>query len=314
MKTSPTLSRRESLRTLALGATAFAFGSRGIFAEDKIKNPPVPEMKYVSLGEKLTLLSGGGGNILVLTGKDGGLVIDSGLPDMATTTSLEVAKAAGRPITVIINTHWHFDHVGGNQALAKEGARIFAHDNCLKRVSSTQHNDFLNKDMPPLPEDARPDITFNNEMQMHLNGEDLRLVSVDPAHTDGDIFIHLANANVIHMGDIHFNQLYPFIDYSSGGWIGGMIAGAKKALALTDAKTRIIPGHGPVASQGDLKDYVTMLETVQEKLQKAKAAGQSVDEVVAAAPSKEYDEKLGQGFMKPEMFVRCAYTSLLKHA
>jgi glyoxylase-like metal-dependent hydrolase (beta-lactamase superfamily II) len=313
MKTSRTLSRRESLRTLALGAGAFAFGSRHLFSEDKAKNPPVQEMQYVSLGEKLTLLSGGGGNILVLTGKDGGLVIDSGLPNMATTTSLEVAKAAGRPITVIINTHWHFDHVGGNQALAKEGARIFAHDNCLKRVSTTQHNDFMNRDMPALPEDARPEVTFNNEMQMHLNGEDLRLVSVDPAHTDGDIFIHFANANVIHMGDIHFNGLYPFIDYSSGGWIGGMIAGAKKALALTDEKTRIIPGHGPLAKQADLKDYVTMLETVYEKLEKAKAAGQSVDEVVAASPSKAYDEKLGQGFMKPEMFVRCSYTSLLKH-
>lgn len=313
MKFPPTLSRRESLRTLALGATAFAFGSRGVFAEDKVKSPPVQEMQYISLGEKLTLLSGGGGNILVLTGKDGGVVIDSGLPAMATTTSLEVAKAAGRPITVIINTHWHFDHVGGNQALAKEGARIFAHDNCLKRVSTTQHNDFMNRDMPPLPEDARPDITFNSEMQMHLNGDDLHLVSVDPAHTDGDIFIHFASANVIHMGDIHFNGLYPFIDYSSGGWIGGMIAGAKKALALTDAKTRIVPGHGALATQDDLKGYVSMLETVYEKLQKSKAAGQSVDEVVAAAPSKEFDEKLGQGFMKPEMFVKCAYTSLLKH-
>jgi glyoxylase-like metal-dependent hydrolase (beta-lactamase superfamily II) len=309
MKTASLLSRRDSFRTLALGLGALAFNSRHLLAEAQ-----VPELQVKSLGDSLTLISGAGGNIAVLGGKDGGLVIDSGLPTMATTTGLEIAKAAGHPLTVLINTHWHYDHTGGNESLAKSGARIYAHENCLKRVSSTQHMDFMNKDMPALPPSARPVITFSGEMQMHLNDEDLRLVPVDPAHTDGDIFVHFAKANLIHMGDIHFNGLYPFIDYSSGGWIGGMIAGAKKALAVSDEKTRFIPGHGSLGTQEDMKGYIAMMETVFEKLQKAKDAGKSVDDVVASAPSKEFDAKWGNGFLKPDLFVKCAYTGMLKHA
>ncbi len=266
-----------------------------MFAEDAKPAAPQDTDRTPLLGEKFTLITGAGGNILVLTGKDGGVVIDSGLPDKATSTSLEVNKVAGRPLIALINTHWHFDHVGGNEALARSGVRIYAHENCLKRVSTTQHNDFLNRDMPPLPPAARPVITFSGEAQMHLNEEDLRLVPVAPAHTDGDIFIHFEKSNVIHMGDIHFNGLYPFIDFSSGGWIGGMIEGAKKALAVSDAQTRIIPGHGPLATQQDLKDYIEMLETVYARLTKLKEGGKSVDEAVAAAPTKEFDEKLGKG-------------------
>jgi cyclase len=138
-------------------------------------------------------------------------------------------------------------------------------------------------------------------------------VPVPPAHTDGDVIVRFEKADVIHGGDLFFNGRYPLIDYSTGGWIGGMITATKTLSGMTTSKTRIIPGHGPLATPEDLRGYLVFLETMLERFTKLKNEGRSVDEVVAAAPAKEFDEKLGQGFIKPEQFVRITYTGLLKH-
>jgi glyoxylase-like metal-dependent hydrolase (beta-lactamase superfamily II) len=304
-------SRRNALRTLAL-----AFGAAslpGWFARQQLLAADAPpEIKGTTIGENLTLITGAGGNMLVLNGADGGVVVDSGIPETAVAMASQVARVAPK-LNLLINTHWHFDHAGGNAQLARAGAKITAHENTLKRLSSEQTIEFFNRKMPASPEEAWPKTTFTAETKINLNGEDLRLVPVPPAHTDGDVIVRLEKANVVHMGDLYFQNMYPFIDYSSRGWIGGMVEAVKLALPLTDAKTKIIPGHGPVGTQEDLKTYLAFLETIYDRFAKLKAAGKSVDEAVAATPTKDFDEKLGGSFFKPEQFVRFAYTGLLKH-
>jgi glyoxylase-like metal-dependent hydrolase (beta-lactamase superfamily II) len=268
-------------------------------------------MVSASLGDKFSLLTGAGGNIAVLGGDDGVLVIDSGLPNVATRTAAEIAKS-GR-VATLVNTHWHYDHAGGNETLAQAGARIIAHDNCRKRLSTDQFIEALDRKMPAMSPTAWPRMTFTSQTTLHLNGDEIRLVPVPPAHTDGDVIVRFEKADVIHAGDLFFNGGYPFIDYSSGGWIGGMAAAIRTLSQMMSAKTRVIPGHGPLATPEDLRSYLAFLETMLERFTKLKNEGKTVDEVLAAAPAREFDEKLGKGFMKPDQFVRITYTGLLKH-
>ncbi len=310
---SSAVSRRGALRTLALSVGAASIPGwlveRRLFAADPAAPPA---FQSLAVGEGITLVTGAVCNILVVNGEDGGVVIDSGIPDAAAATASQIAQIAPK-LSVLVNTHWHFDHAGGNERLARAGARIVAHENCRKRLSTEQYNEFFDRKSPPSPPAALPVMTFTSETQLHLNAEEFRLIPVPPAHTDGDVIVRLDKANVVHMGDLFFQGLFPYIDYSSGGWIGGMVEGVKRGLPLTDAKTKIIPGHGPIATQDDLRTYLTFPETVLERFSKLKAAGKSVDEAVASLPTKEFDEKLGAGFFKPEQFVRFAYTGLLKH-
>jgi glyoxylase-like metal-dependent hydrolase (beta-lactamase superfamily II) len=256
------------------------------------------------------MISGLGGNIVVMGGEDGALVIDCGRPDMTEKMLAEVGKSGA--VALVVNTHWHFDHVGGNEALARAGARILAHDNCHRRMSTEQYVEAVDVRTPPSPAAALPRITFNRETNLHTNGDLVRLVPVAPAHTDGDVVVVFQNADVIHAGDLFFNGMYPFIDYSSGGWIGGNVEAIRTIAAMAGAKTRIVPGHGTLGTADDLKRYLAMLETVQERLEKLNAEGKTVEEVLAAAPTKDLDDTWGNGYLKPEKFVRFAYNSLLK--
>lgn len=264
-----------------------------------------------SLGGKFSLITGAGGNIAVLGGDDGVLVIDSGLPNVAARTAAEIEKS-GR-VGTLVNTHWHYDHAGGNEVLARAGARIIAHENCRKRLSTDQFIEALDRKMPAVAAIAWPRLTLASETTLHLNGDEIRLVPVPPAHTDGDVIVRFEKADVIHAGDLFFHGGYPFIDYSSGGWIGGMATAIRTLSQMMSAKTRVIPGHGRLATPEDLRGYLAFLDTMLERFTKLKNEGRTVDEVVAAAPAREFDEKLGQGFMKPEQFVRITYTGLLKH-
>ncbi len=264
---SLSVSRRDVLRSLAFAAGTAALGGARVFAQ-ATQPPPITT---APLAGKLSLVSGAGGNIALLAGEDGSLVVDSGLADLATGTAAEIAKAG--PLAMLVNTHWHFDHAGGNERLARAGARIVASENCRARLSAEQRIGSLEKVLvgmpavfPPAPPIARPTVTFTQETTLHLNGERIRLIPVAPAHTDGDVLVRFETANVLHMGDTFFHGFYPFIDYTSGGWIGGMVAATKVALTLTDSATRIIPGHGPVATQEELKGYITFLEMAHERL------------------------------------------------
>ena len=309
------INRRGALRIAALALTASALPYPRAKAQKNDQPKPAataPKITTSLLAGKISLIAGAGGNIALLAGDDGSLVVDSGLADLATGTAAEIAKSG--PVALLANTHWHFDHAGGNERLARAGARIISSENCRLRLTSEQTLEALGqRKFPPAPPAARPVITFTEETSLHLNGERIRLVPVAPAHTDGDVLVRFESTNVLHMGDLFFNGFYPFIDYSSGGWIGGMAAAANAALTLTDGTTRIIPGHGPVATQPDLKSYLEFLEVAHERLGKLKEAGKSADEAVAAAPFKDFDAKLGGGFLKPEQFTRIAYEGLLRH-
>ncbi len=317
---SSSVSRREAFRALAMTAGAFAFPSlllpRLASAEEAKAAPtPVapPALKTISLADRLTVITGAGGNVAVFTGEDGTVVVDAGVPAAAIGLIGEVSKLSKTPAATLINTHWHFDHTGGNDAFSRGGARIIAHANCRVRVSTDQVVEFLDMKAPASPKGAWPASTFTGEMSVHANGEEIHLTGVAPAHTDGDILVLFPKVNVLHMGDLYFNGSYPFIDYSSRGWIGGLVVGAEKALSLTDASTKIIPGHGPIATQDDLKGYLAFLKTAHERLAKFQKEGKTVDEVIAALPMKDYDDKLGKGFMPPDKFLRCTYTGLLRH-
>jgi len=309
--------RRDALRTVVLtfGAAVLP-SSLGLFssvaqAASPTPSPTPPPVVSTPLAEKFSWISGLGGNIAVLGGDDGVLAVDSGLPNLTDNTAAEIAKSGG--VKHLVNTHWHYDHTGGNEVLAKAGAHITAHANCRNRLTTDQLIEAFDRKMPAARAMAWPRTTFTSETTLHLNGEEIRLVPVPPAHTDGDVIVRFENADVIHGGDLYFNGNYPFIDYSSGGWLGGMVGAVKTLAAMMTPKSRIIPGHGPLATPDDLRGYLAFLETMLERFTKLKNEGKTVDEAVAAAPAKDFDEKLGKGFMKPEPFVRITYTGLLKH-
>ena len=309
--------RRDALRTLglALGATAlpaaFGFVHAASAAASATPAAPAPPVIVTSLGGDLSLITGLGGNVLVLGGPDGSLVVDCGYPDRAEKTMAELRKAT--PLSIVVNTHWHLDHTGANAHCAELGARIVAHENCRKRLATGHYIEPLDMHLPAAPVRALPAVTFSNETVLHLNGEDIRLIPVPPAHTDGDLLVRFEKADLIHFGDLVFLGLYPFIDWSSGGWIGGMIAAVRTGLQMAGPKTRVVPGHGPLATIEDLKNYLSFLELMQERFEKFKTEGKTADEVVAAAPAKEFDEKLGKLFLKTDQFVRITYTGLLRH-
>lgn len=260
------------------------------------------------VADGIHVVSGPGGNIGLFEGNDGVLVIDSGLVERAQDFLDTFKTLTGKPLRTLINTHWHFDHVGGNEAFAKAGMRIVAHENVRARVSAKQHIDFFNGDIPPLAPSAWPVETFADALTVYVDDNPVSVQHVPPAHTDGDSYIFLRKANVLHAGDLFFNGVYPFIDYSTGGSLDGMIAGADKILALVDDQTKIIPGHGPVSNKPGLRLFRDMLATVRDRLRPI----QSLDEAIAARPTADLDEKWGKGFFNGNQFTKVAFKSLKK--
>lgn len=256
------------------------------------------------------VLFGAGGNIGVSTGPDGIFIIDDQFAPLTPKIQAALAKIDPKPVRFVLNTHWHLDHSGGNENLGKAGALIVAQDNVRTRMSSEQFVAALNMKMPPSPQAALPVVTFSQATTFHINGDSIRAVHVPHAHTDGDSLVHFTKANVIHMGDTYFAGGYPFIDLSSGGSIDGVIAAVETGLAMGNADTRYIPGHGPVGDRSALIVYRDMLRDVVGRIRAAVAAGRTVEQVVAAKPTAAYDAKWGGGFVKPEQFVRIVYSSL----
>lgn len=256
------------------------------------------------------VLFGQGGNIGVSVGPDGAFLIDDQYAPL-TPKILDAVKAIGpQPVRFVINTHWHGDHTGGNENLGNAGAVIVAHDNVRVRMSTEQFIGAMNTRVPPSPKAALPVVTFADAVTLHLNGQTIRAVHVAPAHTDGDTLVRFDEANVVHMGDIYFANGYPFVDLSSGGSVLGMIAAVDKGLALGDANTRYIPGHGPVTGRAELRAYRAMLADIVAKVQAGIRAGQSLEAILAAKPTAAYDAKWGGAFINPERFVRTVHASL----
>jgi len=269
-------------------------------------------IEAVELATGFHLIQGPGGNIAVLGGPDGLTVVDSSVPNRAGDVLEAVKRAGGKPIELLINTHWHFDHAGGNEVFGRAGATIVATEATRKRLATDQYTEVFKLKTPASPPAALPTLTFD-EADLHVGPETIHLAAVPPAHTDGDLLVHFTSHDVIHTGDLFSNGFYPNIDGSSLGWIGGMIAAADRVLKLAGPKTRIIPGHGPLATPADLAAFRKMLVTVYDRLAPMLDAGKTVREAIDARPTADLDAAWGKGFFTGGMFTRVVYDGLLKH-
>lgn len=266
------------------------------------------KIKVHKLRGSVSILEGSGGNIAVLTGRDGKVFVDAGI----TASRLRILEAANSlsrdPITHLINTHWHFDHADGNAWLNAEGAEITAHENTHKHLMSAQRVEDWDFNFTPSALAAVPTDIFDTDKTLKLNGSTLQLKHYGPAHTDSDISVNFGEADILHVGDTYWNGIYPFIDYSTGGSIGGMIKATEANLAAATKRTIVIPGHGaPVSNREELSAYRDMLVAIHDNVAKLKSQGRSLEEAISARPTAAFDAKWGQFVITPEFFVRLVY-------
>lgn len=292
------------MRSLLLLAVLVA-SINGAFAQDD-----AVEFTTIQLSDTIYMLKGRGGNVGISSGKDGLYIIDDQVKPVTAGLLKAIRKVSDRPIKFVINTHYHADHTGGNEAIGGAGAVIIAHDNLRERMTTEQVSIFRNTTTPPYPKDALPVVTFNDRMTLHFNGESATAYYVASGHTDGDAIIHFPVSNVIHMGDMFFNGLYPYVDLDAGGSMQGIIEAADLALSLSDESTRIIPGHGPLAMAEDLKSYRDYLIQASTNVQLLIDEGKDLEQIIAAKPTSEWDETLGKVWITPPQFVTFIYNSL----
>lgn len=264
---------------------------------------PPPTLESVSVAPGVFMLSGPGGNVGVVVAEDGVFLVDDQYPQLAPAVVAAVAAITPKPIRFVVNTHWHGDHTGGNELLGGSGSLVFAHENVRRRMSSEQVNELLGRTTPPSPAGALPIVTFSDAVTFHLGGHEVRAFHVPAAHTDGDAIVHLVSADVVHLGDVLFNRLYPFVDLWSGGSVEGTIAAVERVLATAGPGTKFIPGHGRVADRADLLAYVEVLRGGRAAVAKLVEAGKSRDEAVAARPTAAWDSTWAWSFISAERWV-----------
>ena len=267
------------------------------------------EIKTEVVEEGFYVLFGMGGNIAVSSGKDGVLLVDDQVPAVMSKLKRAMRKQGDKKVDFVINTHWHFDHADGNLDLGKQdntwlvshsdSRRMMQRANVVNLVAAAA----LQEAYPP---EALPDITFDESMQFHINGEQIDVMHFGPAHTTGDAIVFFQGRNAVHMGDVFNNAGYPFIDAGNGGTLDGVIKNCRAVLEMTDENTVIIPGHGALATQADLVGYIDMLEVVQLELLAMIAAGKNLEAVLASGITASWDEQRGN----PTMFLNRAYVSL----
>jgi len=268
------------------------------------------EVKVVPVAGGVSMLVGEGGNIGVTTGKDGIFIIDDQFEPLLPKIRAALKTLGDGPVRFVVNTHFHGDHTGSNAKLREAGAVIIAQENVRKRLGMPRLDRETGKTIPPKPAEAWPLVTYANGVNLYLNGDELEVTHVARAHTDGDSIIRFKKANVVHMGDTFFNGGYPFIDVDSGGSIDGMIAAVDQLLATTDDKTKIIPGHGPLGNKADLQTYRNMLATTRDRVKALIAQGKTLDQIVSAKPTAQWDAKWAKEFMAPDVFVSFVHRSL----
>jgi len=279
-----------------------AYGQQQDFDKVTIKTTKITEGVY--------MLEGAGGNIGLSVGDDGVVVIDDEFAPLTPKIQAAIAALTPKPIKFVLNTHWHGDHTGGNENMAAAGAVIVAHDNVRKRMSVEQFIEMMKRKVPASPPKALPIVTFSTDVTLHLNGEDLHIISAGPAHTDGDAIVVFPKAKVVHMGDCFMTISYPFVDLSSGGNFDGFVAAADKVLGMADDSFKIIPGHGALSGKADLKSWRDMLATIRTRVKKQADAGKTLEVIQKAKLTAEWDDKWGKDFIKPDQIVEFAFKAL----
>jgi cyclase len=296
---------KNTLAALAFATLAVPAQAQQDFSKVEIKTTKLTDTTY--------MMTGSGGNLGLSVGEDAVFVIDDQFAPLSEKITAAVAQITAKPVKFIVNTHWHFDHTGGNENFARAGAIVVAHENVRKRMSSEQFIEFLRVTEKPSPKGALPVVTFPGTITFHLNGDEMRVIHVPRAHTDGDSIVHFVKSDVIHMGDTYFNGMYPFIDTSSGGTVDGVIAACDRALALGTDSARVIPGHGPLSNKAELKAYRDMLATVSGRVKKLIDEGKKLEEITVSGVSADYDDKWGKGFIPAPKFAEMIAMNILKN-
>lgn len=298
---------------MAVAAAMMALSGAALAQAPPAAPPPdfsKVEIKTTDLGDNVYMLEGQGGNITVAVAKDGIIMVDGEFAPLHDKIKAAIALVSNRPIKYLINTHFHGDHTGGNAPFAKDGAIVVAQDNVKIRLEAGTINGLTGAKTPPAPKEALPSDTYTNFSKIRLPGRVANLKHVANAHTDGDTYVWFKTANVLSTGDTFTNGRYPNIDFANGGNIKGMIAATDIYLKLTNARTRIVPGHGPIADKAALIEYHTMLVTARDRMVKLVKEGKSEDDVIAAKPFADLDAKWAPTELAGKNFVRVVYHSL----
>ncbi|KQQ15718.1 MBL fold metallo-hydrolase [Methylorubrum extorquens] len=281
--------------------------ARGIVDRIKSEAAKTPIMVHELRGG-ISALEGSGGNIAVLTGSDGKLLVDAGIGVSRSQVATALSGLGPDPITQLINTHWHFDHADGNEWLQAEGAQILAHENTRRHLTMAQRVEDWNYDFPPAAASALPVEVFATERRLAANGNTVALKYYGPAHTDSDISVYFEEADVLHTGDTFWTGGYPFIDYSTGGSIDGSIQAAEANLEIATDNTVVIPGHGhPVSKRSELREFRDMLISIRENVATLKAQRWSLQEIVSARPTAAFDARWGNFVIDPALFTKLVH-------
>lgn len=313
---SDLVSRRRFIASAGLLTAATCLTPRRLFADTENivmtarKRAETATITTQALRGNVHALIGSGGNIAALPGPDGKLIIDSGYSTSRAKITEALANLGAEPIKHLVNTHWHFDHTDGNEWMNADGATILAHENTRKHLATTTRVEAWDFTFPPSPAGAIPTDVIDKEKTLHLNDATIALTYYGASHTDGDISAYFVEADVLHCGDTWWNGHYPFIDYSTGGNINGMIKAAEANLARTTDKTIVIPGHGKIAGKPELTEYRDMLVTIRERVAALKKEGKSLEQVIAEKPTAAYDGKWATSFITGNVFTKLVYTGV----
>jgi glyoxylase-like metal-dependent hydrolase (beta-lactamase superfamily II) len=299
-----------SLPEVIFDANAFAHGIQTVdpVVEKRRAQIAAAPIETTKLADRLVMLSGPGGNVVVLFGREGKFVVDSFVLPAWPGLKATLDGLDGSPLKLLIDTHWHFDHADNNANFRSAGGGVLAHENTRKRLLET--HDLLGMHFDPAPTDALPTDTFADRRSLTANGDQIILAHVPPAHTDTDILVHFSKGNVLHMGDLFFNGTYPFIDASTRGTINGMVSAADRALQMANDRTKIVPGHGPLGDRAALQKYRTMMATIRDRVRAQKLKGATLEQVQAATPTAEFDADWGKGMMAPNEFVALVFAGV----
>jgi cyclase len=266
------------------------------------------QIKATKVAGNVYMLEGAGGNIGVSVGDDGILIVDDQFAPLADKIRAALKGIGDKKLRFILNTHWHFDHTGGNVVFGPE-APIIAHDNVRKRMATEQKSEFFKSTTPASPKEALPVVTFGHNLTVHFNGEEIRAIHYPHGHTDGDSVIFFTTSNVVHLGDDFFAGRFPFVDLESGGNVEGLTKNIGEIIGKIPAGAKLIPGHGPLSTIDDLKTYHNMLVKTTDIVRQKIAAGKTLDQVKSEGLPDEW-KSWGTGFIKTEMWLEIVYRSL----